>query len=59
MNKLAKLSRVPVDVITSIEEGRYRGSPDSARKLAGGLSAAGHGEPVIADDLWLHEDEPR
>jgi len=59
VNKLAKMSGVSVDVITAIEDGRYRGSPDCARKLAGGLSGAGHGEPVLPDDLWMPEDERR
>ena len=59
VNKLAKLSRVSTEVITAIEDGRYRGSPDCARKLADGLSGAGHGEPVLADDLWMPEDDRR
>lgn len=59
VKKLAKLSGLPVDLVTAIEEGHYRGSPDSARKLASGLSSAGHGEPVRAEDLWLREDLSR
>lgn len=59
VNKLAKLADLPVDLIIAIEEGRHRGSPGSARKLASGLSCAGHGEPVQADELWLREDLPR
>lgn len=59
VNKLARMSGVSVDVITSIEDGRYRGSPDCARKLAGGLSGAGHGEPVRAEDLWMLQDDER
>jgi transcriptional regulator with XRE-family HTH domain len=58
VNKLAKLSGLPVDLVVAIEEGGHRGSPDSARKLASGLSCAGHGEPVLPDDLWLREDLP-
>ena len=59
VNKLAKLSGLSADLIAEIEEGSHRGSPDSARKLASGLSCAGHGEPVRAEDLWLREDLPR
>ncbi|MBW3605792.1 MAG: helix-turn-helix transcriptional regulator [Actinobacteria bacterium] len=59
VNKLAKMSGVSVEVITAIEDGRYRGSPDCAHKLADGLSGAGHGEPVRADDLWVPEDKGR
>ncbi len=56
VSKLAKLAGLPEDLVIDVEEGRHRGSPDSARKLASGLSCAGHGEPVLADDLWLRED---
>lgn len=59
VTKLARMSGVSVDVISAIEEGRYRGSPDCARKLADGLSGAGHGEPVHPDDLWMTGDERR
>lgn len=59
VNKLARMSGVPVDVITAIEDGSYRGSPDCARKLADGLSGAGHGEPVMPEDLWMREGERR
>jgi transcriptional regulator with XRE-family HTH domain len=57
VNKLAKLSGLSADLVTAIEDGRYRGSPDSARKLASGLSCAGHGEPVLPDDLWMPEEQ--
>lgn len=55
VRKLAQLSGLSEDLVADIEGGRYRGSPDSADKLAEGLNCAGH-DPVHADDLWLHED---
>ena len=58
VRKLAKLAGLPEDLVAEVEEGRHRGSPDSARKLAEGLSCAGH-EPVHADDLWMREDLAR
>jgi DNA-binding XRE family transcriptional regulator len=57
VNKLARMSGVSADTVAAIEAGEYRGSPECARRLASGLSGAGHGEPVHADDLWLYDED--